>query len=206
MKSVEENIDMLSRALLSEANAEAEQILADARAKAEAIREHAQKQAASERAEILARANQEAERLRGQAIATTQLKSRTLLMDEREKLIDKVFQAAREQIGTVAQWSDYDAIAMRLLREAAQQLRVSQVNVRADANTEKVLSDQELKAVSDELKVLLKMTHPLQKGTGIVVETTNGHMHYDNTLENRLNRLQNALRSPVYRLLMGEPL
>ena len=32
----------------------------------------------------------------------------------REKLIDKVFQAAREQLSTVVQWSDYDAIAMRL--------------------------------------------------------------------------------------------
>jgi vacuolar-type H+-ATPase subunit E/Vma4 len=206
MKSVEENIDMLSRALLSEANAEAEQILADAKAKAEAIRERAQKQAAAERAEILARAQQEAGRLRGQAIATTQLKSRTMLMEEREKLIDKVFQAAREQLATVAQWSDYDAIALRLLREAIQQLRVNQVNVRADANTEKLLTTAELEKLSSELKVLLKMAHPLQNGTGFIVETTNGHMHYDNTLENRLSRLQNNLRSPVYRLLMGEPL
>ena len=206
MKSVEENIDMLSRALPSEANAEAKQILADAKTKAHDIRERAQKQAAAERAEILARANTEAERLRGQAIATTQLKSRTLLMEEREKLIDGVFKAAREQIANVAQWSDYDAIAIRLLREAVQQLRSSQVHVRADPNTEKLLTSQELDAISAELKVLLKMAHPLQHGTGIIVETTNGHMHYDNTLENRLGRLQNMLRSPVYRLLMGEPL
>ncbi len=206
MKSVEENIDMLSKALLSEANAEAEQILTDARAKAQDIRERAQKQADAERAEILARANQEAERLRGQAIATTQLKSRTLLMEEREKLIDKVFKAAREQLTTVTQWSDYDAIAVRLLREAVQQLRTNQVHVRADPTTEKLLTGPELDAIAAELKVILRLTHPLQRGTGIWVETTNGHMHYDNTLENRLGRLQNVLRSPVYRLLMGEPL
>ena len=50
----------------------------------------------------------------------------------------------------------------------------------------------------------MKLAHPLEKGTGVVVETHDGHLQYDNTLETRLNRLQNLLRSPVYHLLMGE--
>jgi vacuolar-type H+-ATPase subunit E/Vma4 len=46
----------------------------------------------------------------------------------------------------------------------------------------------------------------LTEGTGVIVETAEGHRQYDNTLEARLSRLQEELRSPVYRLLLGESL
>ena len=94
MKSVEENLELLSRAILSEANDEAEQIKADAKAKADAIRQRAERHAAAERDEILQRARQDADRIRSQAIATTQLKARTIQLEHREKLLKDVFDAA----------------------------------------------------------------------------------------------------------------
>jgi vacuolar-type H+-ATPase subunit E/Vma4 len=38
----------------------------------------------------------------------------------------------------------------------------------------------------------------------VVVDAAEGRLHYDNTLETRLERLQSNLRSSVYKLLMGE--
>jgi vacuolar-type H+-ATPase subunit E/Vma4 len=206
MKSVEENIELLERAILNDARAEAVQILAEAQTRADEIRQRAQKQAAAERAEILQHASQEAERLRSQAIATTQLRARTLQLDHREKLLDKVFKAAREQIPSVEQWGNYDQIVLHLLRESLVQLAVKKVNIRADASTGKLLSEKVLAEIAADLKLELKQAHPLDKGTGVVVETHDGHLHFDNTLETRLNRLQNLLRAPVYHLLMGETL
>jgi vacuolar-type H+-ATPase subunit E/Vma4 len=206
MKSVEENIESLARAILSEAQAEAQQIKADAEAKAEAIRQRAQKQAEAERAEILERAAQEADRLRSQVIATTQLKARTQQLERREKLLEKVFTTARQQLSEIEKWSDYDAIAQHLLREAAQQLRASEVIVQADETTQKLLSGGLAETVSKELNIAIKIGSPLKKGIGVVVGASNGRLQYDNTLEIRLSRLQNALRSPVYHLLMGESL
>jgi vacuolar-type H+-ATPase subunit E/Vma4 len=37
-----------------------------------------------------------------------------------------------------------------------------------------------------------------------VVNAAGGKLHYDNTLETRLSRLQGSLRSSVYKMLMGE--
>ena len=48
------------------------------------------------------------------------------------------------------------------------------------------------------------MGEPLKQGMGVVVQTPDGHRRYDNTLETRMTRLQDAMRNPVYRLLMGE--
>jgi V/A-type H+/Na+-transporting ATPase subunit G/H len=204
MKSTDENIEALSRAILSEAQNEAEQILAEAKEKAETVRQKAREQAVEVRARILERAEQEAGRIRGQAIATTQLRARTLQLEHREKLLDSVFSATRKQLSNVQEWADYDQIAIGLLREGLIRLKTSQAEFRADQNTMKYLTKAVLDEMSKELIVQILPGALLEKGMGIIAETNNGHMQYDNTLEVRLSRMQNSLRAPVYHLMMGE--
>jgi vacuolar-type H+-ATPase subunit E/Vma4 len=206
MKPVEESLRALSRAVLHEAQAEAEQILADAKAKADTVRRHAQEQAGTEREEILAQARQEAEHIRSEAIAAAQLQARTLQLERREKLLDSVFETARQRLPAVQQWTDYDKIVRRLIREAAARLGADAVRIRADAQTQKLLPADVLAGLSEELGVQLQLGATLEHGVGVMAETVDGHRQYDNTLQARLSRQQDALRSPVYRLLMGESL
>jgi vacuolar-type H+-ATPase subunit E/Vma4 len=206
MRSTEESVQALSRTVLSEARAEVEQIVKDAQSNAEAIRQRAQEQAAAERAQILEGASREAERIRSQAIATTQLRVRTLHLERREKLLHSVFEAAREQLPTIQLWTDYDQAARRLFREALIHLAASEAHVRADEQTRAVLTDRALAEISKELGIHVRFAGPLEQGTGVIVETVDGHRQYDNTLEARLSRLQDVLRFPVYHILMGEPL
>jgi V/A-type H+/Na+-transporting ATPase subunit E len=206
MRSVDENIESLSRAMISEAKSEAEQIRANAQTRADEIRQRAQQQADAVRNEILERARQEADRLRGQVMATTQMKARTMELEHREKLLDDVFAAAHKQLASIEQWTDYNHIAHKLLQEAVQQLRASKVQVRTDEQTQKVLTKQGLEQLSKELSTEIILGKPLSQGLGVVSETVDGHLQYDNTLETRLDRLQNGLRSPVYRILIGESL
>jgi vacuolar-type H+-ATPase subunit E/Vma4 len=206
MRPEEENIEALGRAILRDAQSEVEQIQAEAKAKADAIRQRAREQAEAERKAILDRAKQEAERLRSQVVATAQLKARTLQLEHREKLLDKVFDAARQRIPSLQKRPDYEQIAARLLREALDQLKANKAEVRADAATQKSLKAETLDRVSKELNAQLTMGKTLDAGTGIVVDASEGRLHYDNTFETRLNRLQSALRSAVYHVLMGEKL
>jgi V/A-type H+-transporting ATPase subunit E len=206
MRSLEENIESLSRAMISEAKTEAEQIRANAQAKADEIRQRAVKQAEAERGEILERARQEADRLRGQVIATTQMKARTLELEHREKLLVNVFQAARQQISSIEQWGEYNQIAHKLLGEAVKQLGASKVQIRTDEITQKVLVKQGLELISKELGAEIILGKSLPHGLGVISETIDGHLQFDNTLETRLDRLQNGMRSPVYRILIGETL
>ena len=127
MSSIEENIATLSNAILDEA-------------KADAIRQRALEQAAAERKEILDRATQESERIRGQAMATAQLRARTLQLGHRETLLQSVFVAARKDLSSVLKWSEYDTIARRLLSEAIVQLGSNEVKIHTDAVTAKYLS------------------------------------------------------------------
>ena len=203
-RPAEENIELLSRAILKEAEDEARQMREDARAKADAIHQRAREQAEKARREILDQAQQEADRLRSQALASAQLKARTLQLEHREKLLDRVFQAAKEKLADIQKRPDYDQLACMLLREALVQLRVNKAEVRADPATRAILEKRALNDISSELKGEFTLAGNLEEGNGVVIEAADGKLHYDNTLETRLQRLQSTLRSSVYRILIGE--
>ncbi len=206
MSPVEGNIDLLTEAVLSEARTESEKILAEARDSAEKVRREAQVEADQEYQVIIERANQNADRIRRQSIASAQLNARTTTLAQREKLLSKVFDAASQQLASIQQWSDYNQIAARLLREALKNLNAKDVVIHADETAQKFFTPQVLQKLSEELKMELRLGEPLQKSTGVLIETSDQRLRYDNTLETRLSRMQNSLRTSVYHLLMGETL
>ncbi len=202
--SEQNDIQALKRAIIGDAREEADQMLADAQAKAEDIRAQAQAQANARRDEILQRARQEAEALHSHAAAAAQLEAQTLRLKRREQLLERVFAEARRQLASAPQWPDYEQIARRLVHEAVERLGADEVLVRADEGTQRVLGDKMLADLRKELGVDLRIGAPLTRGTGLVLETPDGHRRYDNTLETRLARMQDGLRAPVYHILMGE--
>jgi len=204
MNTKVQDIEMLERAILTEARDEAEQIKAQAQEKAEAIRKRAQEQAEQERNAILERAREDVERLRGQAIATAQLKARSQELEKREDLLNRVFKTVREKLSEVQNRPDYDQIAALLLREALVQLRVNKAQIKADKTTQSILEKKALKEISKELNGEYTLVGTLEEGLGVVLEAADGKLNYDNTLETRLDRLEGTLRAAVYRVLIGE--
>jgi len=83
-------------------------------------------------------------------------------------------------------------------------LRVNKAEIRADKVTQSVLEKKALGEISKELNGQFTMADTLEEGTGVVVNAADGKLHYDNTLETRLNRLQSTLRSSVNKILLGE--
>jgi V/A-type H+-transporting ATPase subunit E len=206
MAPVEENIEMLTQAVMSEAHDEAARVLTEARAKAEGIRKQAQIQAAAEREAILGRAATEAERSQRQAVVSAQMKARMLELHQREKRLKDVFDAAEQKLVSVQTWKDYDEIAVQLAREALIHLGSKSAQIHADARTKHALTRVALEKLSKELEMKITVNEPLDRGIGVIVRTEDGRMQYDNTLETRLVRLQSTLRSSVYHILMGEAL
>lgn len=199
-----QDIEMLEHAILGEVRDEAEQIKAEAKEKVETIRKRAQAEADAASKAILDAAAQDAERLRSQAVATAQLKARSIQLEHREQLLDRVFKTVKEKLPDIAKRQDYDEIAAALLREALVQLRVNKAQIRADRATQNVLKRKALDEVSKELHGQFTLAEALEEGTGVVVDAADGKLHYDNTVETRLNRLQNTLRASVYKILTGE--
>jgi len=202
----DENIERLSRDILQQAQSEAEQLVSEAKSKAEEIHKRAQAEAAAQRDLILDKAKRDSDRIRSQAIATTQLKARTMLLESREKLLTEVFVEALKKLPSVQQWNDYEAIVEKLATEAISQIRAEKVILRTDKATAKLLTDSFVKKLAQKFNEKIELGDTLETKNGIVATTVNGHLTYDNTLETRLQKLENELRSTVYHLLMGESL
>lgn len=204
MGTVDGNIEALSQAILSEARAETEEVRSRASAKAVAIGQRAEEAARQERQAILERARQEVRRLRGQAIATAQMKARALQLERRERLLSQVFDAVAEELAAVPSLRDYGTVVKSLVREGIAQLRTESVEVRADTSALNVLTKPALEDLSRETGTQISIGKPLDDGIGVIVGTTDGRLQFDNRLQTRLNRMQATLRAAAYKLLMGE--
>ncbi len=204
MATVDENIATLERAILGEARTETEQVKANAQAKAEEIRRRAQEQADNERKGILDQASQQATRLRSQALSTAQLKARSSELAHREKLLERVFKSVKQKLPELQKRPEYDKIVAGLIREGLTQLGPGQVQIRADKQTQQVLTSAFLDEIAKSTHTNLTVGKPLEQGTGVILETEGGHLTFDNTFETRLSRLQGGLRPEIFKILMGE--
>jgi vacuolar-type H+-ATPase subunit E/Vma4 len=194
----------LRDAVLEEAKGEANQILTDAESQASHIQRQIQAEINAERETILQRAQEEAEELRSHTAAVAQLEAQTLKLKRREQLLEQVFASTRQRLASAPQWPDYEQIVHNLIHEAIERLNVDEATVQADKGTQQVLDNDTLDVLEKETGVRLHIGELLNEGTGVVLETPDGHRRYDNTLETRLARMQEELRAPVYHILMGE--
>ena len=200
----QDNIESLERAIIQEAQGEAQQIVESAQTQAQIIYQEAQSQVKTEGNIMLERARKKADTLRSQAEASARIDAQTLKLQRREQLLTQVFDRAREQLASATQWPDYDQVTRQLVRDAVGHLGSDNILVRADPQTQKVLTPDVLAELSTEIGIYMRPGEPLTEGTGIILETPDGHCRYDNRLETRLDRIQSALRTSVYRILTGE--
>lgn len=204
LKMLDERIDLLTKAIVDDAQAEADEIRADARAKAAEI-EHAAKVSADEiRRDILTKAQQEAATFEEEIAAEGKMKAQMLWLDRREKLISQVFETALSRIPSILENDQYPSVLQELIKEAALNTQSEAVILHFDPFSRRLATDDMLAAIFNQTHQTFTFGDDLTSGTGVVAETQDGHRQYDNTLEMRLRRQQQSLRAAVFHILMGE--
>jgi len=204
MSTKQNNIEALERAIVEEANDEAHQIHTEAQAEIERTQRDVRVRIKAEEERILQRAEKDAQSIRSHSLAAAQLDAQNTKLRRRELLLQSTFDKARERLTSVPQRPDYQQILRLLVTEAIHHVGADDVTIRADRSTVDCLSHELLTELEQELGVKLAVGQPLERGAGVIVETPDGHRRYDNTLDTRLDRMQNGLRTLVYRILMGE--
>jgi V/A-type H+-transporting ATPase subunit E len=200
----QDKVQVLERAIMEIAQQEAEAILDEARGKADSLQKQAQDKAAAESEQILEEARQTVNELLDQARAKAQLEAQMLKLQRREQVLMRTFDQARQQLATIPQRPDYADIVRHLISEAATFMGDEAFVIQADAATNRVLDAAFLEDLAQQLHVGLERGTQLEEGTGIVLMTPDGHRRYDNTLETRLTRVQDSVRTAVFHILAGD--
>jgi vacuolar-type H+-ATPase subunit E/Vma4 len=132
------------------------------------------------------------------------MKARSLELEHREQWLEKAFEAAAKRLQEIPRRKEYGAIAAQLVRQAILQLKAPAVELRMDEVTRGAISKEVLADLARETGSKLSIGKSLDSGTGVFAVTADGRLHFDNTLETRLRRIQGAIRSSVHRVLLGE--
>lgn len=203
--SPQDNLQTLENAIIAEARKEARQMLDQAKREAEQIEQQAVAETKVECARIIQHAHEQTKVLRSQAIATAQLEAQTLRLQRREHLLNSVFNIAQQRLQEeIPQRSDYVDTLHILIQQGLAHLNVDEVRLYVDEATKLLLDPPTLEKLSQTLNVHLHNGDTLTHKTGVILETLDGHRRYDNTLETRLARMKNALRTEIYHVLRGE--
>ena len=204
LKSIDERIEDLSRAIIEEAHADAEMLKSVAKLKVNVVLEAGQKQAEKIRTEILENAKLEAERLKEERLAEVAIKAKIEWLEKREELLETVFQTVRLRCKSLLESDEYPQALQGLIMDAVGQLQSNQVWLHLDSASRSLLDEKSLDVISESLGVEMHVGDDLTDSIGVIAKDALGHRIFDNTLETRLNRQMESLRSDVYKILMGE--
>jgi V/A-type H+/Na+-transporting ATPase subunit E len=194
----------------------ADEVIGDVQKEAEAIIMAAENEAketlrvAKEQADktyhtILAEANQKAEGEKRKIASVTEVELRNRLLQTKEDIVDETFEKALAKLKDFVETDEYHAYLIKLVEELAKKMDQNVLVIEVNAKDKEFLTSELLKKVSKKLKIELTLSE--QTATyigGCKVQTQDGKIVYDGTLDNRLQELKPELRAQIAKSLFGE--
>jgi len=194
----------------------ADEVIGDVQKEAEAIILAAQNEAketlrvAKEQADetyhaILNEANLRAEGEKRKIASVTEVELRNRLLQTKEDLVDEAFEKALVKLKSFVETDEYHIYLAELIEEIAKKMEQNFLVVEVNAKDKEYLTAELLKKVSKKLKVELTLSEQTPNYIGgCKVQTQDGKIVYDGTLDNRLQELKPELRAQIAKSLFGD--
>jgi V/A-type H+-transporting ATPase subunit E len=141
---------------------------------------------------ILAEGKKEAEKLEKQIVGNADLDSRNKQLLLVEESIEKVFEKAIAKLQTTDRGSDYSKLISTLLQESIDAIGTSEIIVQTSSNDKSVVQSLLSKFPGATLSSDL-----IDCLGGIRVQSKDGTMKFDNTIDARLDRLKPLIRKDI---------
>jgi V/A-type H+-transporting ATPase subunit E len=194
----------------------ADEVIGDVQKEAEATIASAQNEAketlrvAKEKADqtinlLLSEANQKAESEKRKIASVTEVELRNRLLAAKESLVDEAFAKATEALKAYVQTDEYPTYLLKLICSIATRMEQPLLVVEVNAKDRAILTPDALKQAGEKAKTELKLSDQTPNILGgCRVQTEDGKIVYDGTLDNRLEELKPELRAQIAKSLFGE--
>ena len=205
----QENLRMLSSAILDDARRRGQEIVGKAQESAESILRQAHEAAAAKRQAVVAAAQRDAEGYKREITSTARLEAKSLLLAKREELISRALETARDHLRASLKPEDRRAALEKLTLEAVTILGGGKLTVRSnepDARllTLKFLTDVERRLAATGVTADLEPGPAVDIAGGVIVQKDQGRVVCDNSFEARLERQKWTLRNEIWQFLVRE--
>jgi V/A-type H+-transporting ATPase subunit E len=141
---------------------------------------------------ILAEGKKEAEKLEKQIIGNADLDSRNKQLLLVEESIEKVFEKAITKLQSAERGSEYSKLISSLLQESIDTIGTSEIIVQTNSKDKSVVQSLLSKFSGATLS-----SDTIECLGGIRVQSKDGTMKFDNTIDARLDRLKPLIRKDI---------
>ncbi len=203
--SVKTGISAIANEVVGDVQKEAEAIILAAENEAKEALKAANEKAKENYRAIIAQASEKAEAEKRKIASVTEVEMRNRLLQTKEDLVDAAFEKAVEKLKVFAQSKEYSGYLLKLIEATAKQMGQKNLTVQVNAKDKGWLTQDMLKPMSKKLHSELKLSDETEEYIGgCKIQTDDGKIIFDATLDNRLQELKPALRVQVAKQLFGD--
>lgn len=195
-------ISAIANEVLGDVQKEAEAIILAAENEAKETLKAAKEQADQGYLAIINRATEKVEAEKRKIASVTDLEMRNRLFQAKEDLVDLAFEKAIAKLEDFARTEKYHGYLLKLVEEGARKIGQKKLVVQVNAADKTWLTQGFLDRLSKRLDCELKLSdHTVHCIGGCRIQTADGRISYDGTLDNRMQELRPALRVEAAKIL-----
>lgn len=203
--SVKSGVAAIADEVIGDVQKEAEAVIAAAENEAKETLREAKEKADQTVNALLGEANQKSEVEKRKIASVTEVELRNQLLAAKESLVDEAFAKATESLKAYVQTDEYPNYLLKHLTAIAQRMDQPVLVVEVNAKDRAILTEDALKKAGKAAKTELKLSEQTPNILGgCRVQTEDGKIVYDGTLDNRLEELKPELRAQIAKSLFGE--
>jgi V/A-type H+-transporting ATPase subunit E len=202
---VKDGISAIANDVIGDVQKEAEALILEAENEAKATLKAAKEQADQNYRAIIneAKANAAAEKRKIASITEVEMRNR--LLQTKEDLVDVAFEKALVELKNFVKTEEYKDYLLKIIEAAAEKIGQKNLTIQVNAKDKGWLTPDVLKRLSKKLHCELKVSDKAEGYIGgCIIQTEDGKIINDVTLDNRLQELKPVLRVELAKILFGE--
>ncbi len=203
--STKSGIAAIADEVIGDIQKEAEAIISAAGTQAKETLRVAKEQADQTYHAALVEAKEKAESEKRKIASVAEVEVRNRLLQVKEDLVNEAFEKALVKLKNYAQTEEYHAYLLKLIEDIAKRMDQKVLVLEVNAKDKGWLTKDMLKSASKKLHVEFRISDQTQTCIGgCIIQSEDGAVVYDCTLDNRLSELKPELRAQVAKTLFGE--
>ena len=202
---VKDGVSAIAGEVLGDVQKEAEAVILAAENEAKKILRAAKEQADQNYQATVSKAKARAEAEKRKIASITEVDMRNRLLQTKEDLVDATFIKAVSKLKNYVKTNEYHSYLLKLIEDACEKIGQKKLIIQVNAKDEGWLTQDALKSLSKKLHCELKLSEKTGDFLGgCIIQTEDGKIIYNVTLDNRLQELKPVLRVELAKTLFGE--
>jgi len=198
-------VSVIAKDVLGDVQAEAETSILAAEREAKAILKAAKEQADQTYKLIVTQAKTKIEAEKRKIASVTEVEMRNRLLQTKEDLVDAVFEKVLIELRNFVETEAYHDYLLKNIQSAAERIGQKKLVVQISTKDKEWLTPDVLKRLSKKLHCELRLLEQTDEYLGgSIIQTADGKIIFDITLDSRLQELKPVLRVEIAETLFGD--